>query len=685
MASEEGVATGSAGWPVRRRPATGRRPSASGRADSTWLSAVAAAAVLPILIFAIVMIVLFDRREQAALETMLRQSARASINAVDRQLVGELDALRTLATTVGMHVATPGDFRDHAGAVLAEQDDWAALRLEDPVSRRVVMDLGEAPLVGRQVEEADGIGRVAATGQAQIGGLSRAAPDAPPTVLLRVPVIVDGRIAYTLSAAFEAATLSGVLIDQSIPEGWTAAVLDRSNIIVARNRGQAEFVGTEATASLTSALAGNIYDSFEFALTKEGERAYTAVSRSPLSGWIVAVGAPAALVEEPLRRSLLVVGGGGAAALLAAVVLAGTLIRNYGHRRQAERQLLSLEAVQATERRLADIAVNLPGAIYRQVLHPDGKTSFPFISGGAAALIGVPDARQERPLTFEDLRRRIRPEDRQQWRQALSASAASLTPFKVEGQVAIEGAAGHRWVRATAQPRREADGVIVWDGVLLDVTDIMEARAELEAALAEKDVLLQEVNHRVKNSLQLIASLLNVQAAAISDETLRRQFAEARSRVTTVAQVHERLYRTGNVKSVELGPYLRGLCDDLLRSLHGPGGVRLEVVAPADVSLPPERVIPLALIVNELVTNAFKYGYPEGGQGRVEVHLTMLEDGQMRLCVADDGRGLPPGFDPETSTGLGMRLVTALTRQLGGTLSAESSGSGARFVVVAPV
>jgi two-component system, chemotaxis family, sensor kinase Cph1 len=206
-----------------------------------------------------------------------------------------------------------------------------------------------------------------------------------------------------------------------------------------------------------------------------------------------------------------------------------------------------------------------------------------------------------------------------------------------------------------------------------------------DGLLVQKDMLMREVNHRVKNSLHMIASLLSLQGDGIDDPDTRRQFADAHNRVATVAQLHQRLYQTDKLQSVEFDQYLHGMCNDLSNFMLSEGEeYTLEVEAdPAEFAT--DRAIPLALIVNELVTNAYKYAYASGSEGTIQVTFTRQDDGGYVLVVSDQGAGLKPDFQPSQG-GLGMTIVTSLCLQLGATLSfgPTSEAGGARFAVSLP-
>ncbi|MCZ7659244.1 MAG: HAMP domain-containing protein [Xanthobacteraceae bacterium] len=209
-----------------------------------------------------------------------------------------------------------------------------------------------------------------------------------------------------------------------------------------------------------------------------------------------------------------------------------------------------------------------------------------------------------------------------------------------------------------------------------------ERQAQVAEAMHQKDMLLKEVNHRVKNSLQLVASLLGLQLSQIKDPEARRQFEEAGRRINTVASIHQRLYQDENVDRVAFDRFLRDLCTDL-GSVYGHERITIACdVTPCHLDT--GRVIPVALIINELIANAFKYSFPQGASGSIRVDCRE-EPGAVVTSVSDDGVALPAGFDPGKSAGLGMRMIVALTRQLRGTLGVEPLEPGKRFTLRVPI
>lgn len=196
----------------------------------------------------------------------------------------------------------------------------------------------------------------------------------------------------------------------------------------------------------------------------------------------------------------------------------------------------------------------------------------------------------------------------------------------------------------------------------------------LRITLAERDLLLKEVNHRVKNSLQLVLSLLSLQSHEFSDPDARALFGQAITRISAIASVHERLYQENDPVTVDMQSYLAGLCAELERA--GSGDVRsASVTAQVEsIRMPTENGVSVALIVNELVMNALKHGRPATGPGVINVRLARESHDELHLTVKDNGTG-PTGADKHSS-GLGARLIQMLVRQLKGRLEIEDSSNG---------
>ena len=205
---------------------------------------------------------------------------------------------------------------------------------------------------------------------------------------------------------------------------------------------------------------------------------------------------------------------------------------------------------------------------------------------------------------------------------------------------------------------------------------------KLQAALDRHQILLKEVNHRVKNSLQVVSSMLHLQGKAMGDPVLSEQLSEASSRISAVGRAYERLAYNADHENIDLVTYLREVIGDLETAV-APCEVHFE--APEEIQFAADRAILVALIINELVLNAGKYAYPDGAGGAIWVRVVRMEQDDVLITVRDEGIGLPGGFDPATSKRLGTRLVSALAKQLGAELTRPASILGANFTLLVPL
>ena len=215
------------------------------------------------------------------------------------------------------------------------------------------------------------------------------------------------------------------------------------------------------------------------------------------------------------------------------------------------------------------------------------------------------------------------------------------------------------------------------------MTEHEAAEQKIKAALLEKEVLLKEIHHRVKNNLQVVSSLLSLQSRGAPDEATRQMFKESQNRVQSMALIHEELYQSKSLSELDFPTYIIQLTSHLFRS-HQISSSRIELVTKVDdVQLGVELAIPCGLIINELVTNALKHAFPAGSGGKVEIELTQGEDGFV-LCVRDNGVGIPEEIGLRNSDTPGLRLVRSLVLQLEGKARIERS-EGSEIQITFPL
>jgi two-component system, sensor histidine kinase PdtaS len=221
-------------------------------------------------------------------------------------------------------------------------------------------------------------------------------------------------------------------------------------------------------------------------------------------------------------------------------------------------------------------------------------------------------------------------------------------------------------------PIETEEGAMVLSAVV-DISERRHREDRLQAALKEKDLLLSEIHHRVKNNLQVIDSLLVLQSAKIKDAAALQLLLESQNRIRTMSLIHQMLYESKEFGRVDFAGFLASLAPNLMSSYGAhPARVSLQIDS-TKVLLPIDLAIPCGLIVNELVSNALKHGFPGENRGKIEINLTEAEGKLVRLSVSDDGVGIPDALDLTGAKTLGLQLVVLLTDQLGGRLAIRRS------------
>jgi PAS domain S-box-containing protein len=221
-------------------------------------------------------------------------------------------------------------------------------------------------------------------------------------------------------------------------------------------------------------------------------------------------------------------------------------------------------------------------------------------------------------------------------------------------------------------PIRDAGGQIIGASTIArDITERKQVEAQVKASLQEKEVLLREIHHRVKNNLQVVSSLLNLQAQAIQDPRIRAYFHDSQDRIHSMALIHEKLYQSGDLAQIDFAEYLRDLATSLVRSYCLDQGRLALKISTEEVCFPIATAIPCGLLLHELLSNCIKHAFPGDRSGTIEVTLRRNRQHRFVLTVSDDGVGLPPGLDVHTTSSLGLQLVHLLAAQLHGTVRFE--------------
>jgi len=345
-------------------------------------------------------------------------------------------------------------------------------------------------------------------------------------------------------------------------------------------------------------------------------------------------------------------------------------------RKQAE------EALRESEERHRVISSLTSDLAYAYRVEPDGNLVSLWTTGALERLTG---------FTAEELKAHggwpalVFPEDMSIPENQLRALMAGQEKV-VEYRVVTRGG-DVRWMRDYARPEWDAEqgqAVAIY-GALQDITERKQAEAWLQASLREKEVLLKEIHHRVKNNLQVVSSLLALQAKSAADPQVYQMFQDSRSRIQAMSLIHERLYRAKDLASIDAREYVCDLVAHLFSIYASPTRVVRSQVRVDDLALAIDTAIPCGLLLTELVSNVLKHAYPPEWEreGKIDVELRAAEGEWLTLTVSDDGVGLPADLDLKQAQSLGLQLVNLLARQIKGTVEVDRS-AGTTFRITFP-
>ncbi len=449
-------------------------------------------------------------------------------------------------------------------------------------------------------------------------------------------------------------------------DGWLLATAPRNDTLFTRNWGDTPMFKEH----LPRAPSGTVQ---QVVVRDRTERLY---SYHAVRGYPLVISAGISMTDALAAWRLRVGWHGVLLAVVSLAFFAGAhgMSRSILRREQAQQAMLDArDAAQRSEAFLRTVTDNLP----LRIAYVDAGLRYRFVNLAHCQRFGLPReqilGRTRQELTGQELPAPLA----QALERVLQGQAQS---FELEE---TDAAGGRRVLATLLVPEQGTDGRV--SGIYtasLDVTERSEQRRRLDAALKERETLLREVYHRVKNNLQVIQSLLRLQRRTVSDATAQLALDESARRVRAMALVHEKLYQSGSLEAVSLRKYTQELLGFLGEATGANArGVHLQgdVVA-VDARL--EAAIPYGLLVNELVSNSLKHGYPANARGRVLLTVEHADKG-LRLTLRDDGVGLPDGFALDSDASMGLQLAASLAVQLGGQLTAHNA-SGAVFVVEMP-
>jgi PAS domain S-box-containing protein len=330
----------------------------------------------------------------------------------------------------------------------------------------------------------------------------------------------------------------------------------------------------------------------------------------------------------------------------------------------------SEEALQESEEKYRTLVENASQAI---VIVQDGKLKF--VNRMASEITGYPEP-ELLSMPFLEF---VHPDDR------AMVSERHVRRLKGEGPVhkyefrLVNKGGDSKWVEINAV-------LVTWEGqpatlnFLGDITERRQAEEMIHASLQEKEVLLREIHHRVKNNMQVISSLFNLQAGRAGNEEIKGMLKEAQARIRSMSLVHEKLYQSGNLSRINFGGYINSLALHLVQAYGArPGLVRLETEF-EDVTLDIASAMPCGLLLNELISNAIKHAFPDNQAGVIRIGLKRRPGDLIEILVADDGIGFPEGLDFRKAESFGLQIVNLLAHQLEATIELDRT-NGTAFTV----
>lgn len=320
----------------------------------------------------------------------------------------------------------------------------------------------------------------------------------------------------------------------------------------------------------------------------------------------------------------------------------------------------------------------VPGLIFQYQVFPDGRFMFPFASNKIKDIFGLrpEEVKNDASLAFE----RVNIDDRDNMISYIRESMKTLKNWDSEFRVDLPDR-GTRWISGHAKPEKLTDGSIIWHGYLSDITERKIIEEQINHSLQEKEVLLKEVHHRVKNNLQVISSILNLQSSYVKDEATLHVLRESQNRIKSMAFIHESLYLADNFSSINFSDYVINLLQNLMQSYSKLNQTVKLNVDLQTVFLNLDLAIPCGLIINEIVSNALKYAFINNKEGDEITILMQSEGDNIKLVIGDNGIGLPKHIDYKNTESLGLQLVVTLVGQLNGTVELNNK-NGARYTIL---
>jgi PAS domain S-box-containing protein len=676
-------------------------PSSRAFSTQTFLIVLVAAFLIPVIVFAGILLARIAAGERAGQRDAALDIARQIATEIDRELGGLERALQVMTTYRSIDL---GDYETlHAQALEVKRILSVEVVVKDQSGQQLVntrLPLG-VPL---PVSLPEGDRRALETGKPYVSDLFVGATAGRPIVSINAPILRNGEVTGLINIALDPERLAKVLQSSLLPPGWVGAVVDRGGRIVARSRDHARYVGQAATADLQANTSGR--EGTWTGLTLDGVPVLSGFARSALSDWRIAVGAPVAIVEAPLRQSLAWLVGLGAAALAVSSLVAGwcgrqiarslrsladaaagiggagvvrptrTVLREVNAIGQALGQASADLGRRTEDRDRAEAALRESeqrlrlslGAGQMAVWESDTSRNFVSSSPELNRLLGYPEDAEP---TLDEIRTRYAPGEMERMQGIVRDTIGRGERF-AEAELEVQWQDGSRhWLLLRAEIEVRGPGQVRTIGVAMDIT--ARKRSELHLRL-----LVNELNHRVKNTLATVQSIAAQTFRGDVTSASAREAFEAR--LMALSRVHDVLTR----ENWE-GASLREIVDGAVSPYVGADGTAFFLVEGPLVWLPPRMALALAMALQELATNASKYGALSSETGRVTIRWRLAKAGARRLQLVWEEFGGPAVAVPGRR-GFGTRLIErSLAQDLDGEVRIEFRPGGVVCTIDAPL
>jgi PAS domain S-box-containing protein len=348
----------------------------------------------------------------------------------------------------------------------------------------------------------------------------------------------------------------------------------------------------------------------------------------------------------------------------------GECIRFYGISQNVTNRRKAEEDLEHNERRFK--AMVRYGMDMIAIL--DDEANYKYVSPAAKNVLGIRPDYFLNKNAFEFIHEDDAPRLRRQFDSLKYQDTTQLKPFRF-----LDSEKNWRWVESTITNLSDDPAIKGYVANSRDVTERQIKQEEILQSLKEKETLLAEVHHRIKNNLSVLTGLLQMQAASEDNEEVMTRLFDSVARINTVASIHDQLYKSNEYGEVEFAERIQLLAQSIHKTIQTETNVSLNFQCePLKMSVP--RALPCSLIVNEVLTNIYKHAFEEREKGRITISLTQTDiEDYMKLCIEDDGVGIPENFNPKESSSLGLKLIDMLSEQINAQYFYESDGSGTSF------